>query len=157
MTSVVGSNFSIRIASMSWTRAQRRKQRLNIVIVHFDSSSSHLAISCDKSVSTAWSQIPCYVCYFIQGCMFFISVCVKQLSWLPHGSIVFAMLRQRTPHPIGIRTVSVLPPAESFWTYRPPDMSKYIPGGRPFALKIVLQVARSVQVCVRMRGREILK
>jgi len=39
--------------------------------------------------------------------------------------------------PIGILIVPVLPPAESLWVYRPPDMSRHVLGRPPFALNIV--------------------
>jgi len=57
------------------------------------------------------------------------------------GSVVFARLRQCAPHlvhPIGIRTVPVLPPAESLLVYRAPEMSGHALGWFLFALKIAL-------------------
>ena len=56
-------------------------------------------------------------------------------------SIVFVKWRQcasHLVHPIGMRTVPVLPPAESLCVYRPPDMSGHVLGRFLFALKIAI-------------------
>ena len=69
-----------------------------------------------------------------------VTVIWHKASSPPHtdNSVVFARRRQCAPHlvhPIGNRTVPVLPPAESLWVYWPLDVRAYVLCRPLFTLK----------------------